>query len=151
MRSALFRPGETLRRSESVRPLPKDAEISVAIGLENYPAVIRSPDRETIVPFERKRVHRFIPCHVVEPDRGWTFTLASVPRIWSKGNTLPIGRNPGRPVGADRNIETFYLSASIGKSQRRASVRISGSGNIRQAAVFRYAELHNTRDPAGGS
>src|SRR5215510_11227967 len=98
MRSALFRSRETLRRSESVRPLPKDAEISVAIGLENYPAAIRSPDGETIVPFERKSVHGSIPCHVVEPDRGWT--LASVPRIWSKGNTLPIGRNAGRPAGA---------------------------------------------------
>src|SRR5262245_53890707 len=101
MRSVLFRSRETLRRSESVRPLPKDAEVSVAIGLENYPAAIRSPDRETIVPFERKRVHRFIPCHVVEPDR----TLARFRIIWSKGNTLPIGRNARRPVGAERNVE----------------------------------------------
>src|SRR4029079_7203298 len=99
MGGALFRASEALRRPGAVSPLPEDGEVSVAIGLENHSAAIRSPDRETVAPFERKTAHRFVRCHVVEPARAWTIGMRG------KGNSPPIRRDARRHEGADRNIE----------------------------------------------
>src|SRR5215471_8041980 len=106
MRSTLLRPGEPFRRPSVVDPLPKYAEVSVAIGLENYPAAIRGPDRETIVACIRQAAHRFIAGGVEEPDHSRFISQAF--NIRSKGNTLTIGRNAGRLEKTNRYLETFH-------------------------------------------
>src|SRR5215469_8402315 len=115
-------------RPGAVRTLPKDGAVSVAIGLENHPAAIRSPDRKAIVAFVRQAAQRVMACHVVEPDHGWVIAALGTYSACSKGNALPIWRDARRREMTNRKIETLYFTASIGESHKEESVRVIRSG-----------------------